>query len=679
MNIWAHRGLSGLYPENTIQAFKEACQYDITGIELDIQMTKDGSMVVIHDEKVNRTTDGKGYVKDLTLEELRSLHIKGSDTQRIPTIEEVFDTLKPYCQKNGLMIDIELKNSVVDYPDMEQRIVELVHAYQLAPYVIYSSFNVQSMGRIKEIDPDAHTAIIGQKASDCLAAAIKTAADAIHPYVKDMDLSDEIVLPIRAWSTKQEESLYPKPAQNITYQVDELKRLGITDLFTNRVDLYKKKKEDTSSHEILWFFNKCVDGYTGYLKEAEDTTCVNWEPIHVTAGTQIYITNPSVDVHLYFYDAKIPQDLIYRYTYEPESNWTTYNSYMTKKINRTRWIETEGFIRIVIRGIQQKTQKLDWHQYLSIDGPAVHKEWPYYFAKECQKTVDSVQKIRKPDDAVFFLLADSHYSIGGTWDDTARNMKMTARQLHPDGIIHLGDMTDGLTPMRITEQFVQRTMDDLQSMDTEVYCCIGNHDTNYFKNNPERMSMVQCSQLYLKQEQSWYVRDLRDKKLRLYFLDSYDPNKAERYGFPFKEVVWLWRSLKDTPEGYKILVFSHVPLLAKLHHWSKKLRNGRALLWVLEHYQKKHHSILAFIHGHNHAEQLYMERAFPIVSIGSNKLEDFKGKKPQGAWTYNRQQGTVTQDLWDVLVVKENQLSFIRYGAGGDRTIEGKDIKIENL
>ena len=69
MNIWAHRGLSGLYPENTIQAFKEACQYDITGIELDIQMTKDGSMVVIHDEKVNRTTDGKGYVKDLTLEE----------------------------------------------------------------------------------------------------------------------------------------------------------------------------------------------------------------------------------------------------------------------------------------------------------------------------------------------------------------------------------------------------------------------------------------------------------------------------------------------------------------------------------------------------------------------------------------------------------------------------------
>ena len=74
-----------------------------------------------------------------------------------------------------------------------------------------------------------------------------------------------------------------------------------------------------------------------------------------------------------------------------------------------------------------------------------------------------------------------------------------------------------------------------------------------------------------------------------------------------------------------------------------------------------------------------MERAFPIVSIGSNKLEDFKGKKPQGAWTYNRQQGTVTQDLWDVLVVKENQLSFIRYGSGGDRTIEGKDIKIENL
>ena len=73
MKNFAHRGFSGKYPENTMLAFKKALEAGADGIELDVQMTKDGQVVVIHDEKVDRTTNGTGLVRDYTLEELRKL------------------------------------------------------------------------------------------------------------------------------------------------------------------------------------------------------------------------------------------------------------------------------------------------------------------------------------------------------------------------------------------------------------------------------------------------------------------------------------------------------------------------------------------------------------------------------------------------------------------------------
>ena len=75
INIWAHRGCSYAYPENTLPAFKAACQLPVAGIELDIHLSKDGEVVVIHDETVDRTTNGKGAVADMTLAELQRLDI----------------------------------------------------------------------------------------------------------------------------------------------------------------------------------------------------------------------------------------------------------------------------------------------------------------------------------------------------------------------------------------------------------------------------------------------------------------------------------------------------------------------------------------------------------------------------------------------------------------------------
>lgn len=77
MKIWAHRGCSLRYPENTLLAFEKAANLDgLEGIELDVQMSKDGGLVIIHDEQLDRTTDGTGFVKDYTLSELKKFHIK---------------------------------------------------------------------------------------------------------------------------------------------------------------------------------------------------------------------------------------------------------------------------------------------------------------------------------------------------------------------------------------------------------------------------------------------------------------------------------------------------------------------------------------------------------------------------------------------------------------------------
>ena len=95
--IWAHRGASGHAPENTLPAFQLAADMGADGVELDLQKTKDGVLVVCHDETIDRTSGGAGWIKDLTFEELRALDFSAGNAAyegvQIPTMEEVFDLL----------------------------------------------------------------------------------------------------------------------------------------------------------------------------------------------------------------------------------------------------------------------------------------------------------------------------------------------------------------------------------------------------------------------------------------------------------------------------------------------------------------------------------------------------------------------------------------------------------
>ncbi|MEZ3485950.1 MAG: hypothetical protein K1W22_04980 [Lachnospiraceae bacterium] len=132
MKIWAHRGCSQMYPENTMRAFENAVKLDgLAGIELDIQLTKDGQIIVCHDERADRTTDGIGEIRQFTLAQLKKLRIDAGDGkyEQIPAMDEVLDLLGDYGDKLrlGLKLNIELKNSVFPYEGMEEKIVNLIH------------------------------------------------------------------------------------------------------------------------------------------------------------------------------------------------------------------------------------------------------------------------------------------------------------------------------------------------------------------------------------------------------------------------------------------------------------------------------------------------------------------------------------------------------------------------
>lgn len=151
----AHRGYSGKYPENTMLAFEEAAKTGADGIELDVQLTKDGQVVVIHDERIDRTTDGTGFVKDYTYEELKKFNaskVTGDryEFQHIPTFEE-------YCawvKDKNLVTNVELKTSIIYYPEIEEKTLEIIRRYGLEDRIIFSSFNHLSILKMKELAPE---------------------------------------------------------------------------------------------------------------------------------------------------------------------------------------------------------------------------------------------------------------------------------------------------------------------------------------------------------------------------------------------------------------------------------------------------------------------------------------------------------------------------------------------
>ena len=253
--IYAHRGSSYEYPENTLLSFEKAAKVKgIAGIEFDVQLTKDGEIVVIHDESIDRTLDGKGYVRDYTLEELKRFNVTPSGRDEpfvdengehlhVPTLRELFDLLQPYCKNNGLILNIELKNSVYPYEGMEQKVIDLVAEYKLQENIIYSSFNHDSLAVVKDINPAAVTATLDADMLKCIEGMLRVNADGVHPGSAGMTVNMDTVervkeagIPVRMWNSV--EPLFGQPRRLKECDLDKYAVFGADVIMTNVPDRY---------------------------------------------------------------------------------------------------------------------------------------------------------------------------------------------------------------------------------------------------------------------------------------------------------------------------------------------------------------------------------------------------------------------------------------------------------
>lgn len=238
--IFAHRGASGYAPENTLEAFALAITQGADGIELDVQLTKDGIPVVIHDETIDRVTEKKGWVKDYTLKELKELTVLKNkfpeySAAKIPTLEEVLDAVKA----SGIQVNIELKTGIYWYPEIEQKVADLVKKAGMEERVIYSSFNHYSIQQMKKIVPEAETAYLYSDVILNVAEYAKnTKVDGLHPavyHVKMADFLNEYLgsnLNVRVWTVNEK--------ADMKWLIDA----GVTAIITNYPDMAVQIKKE---------------------------------------------------------------------------------------------------------------------------------------------------------------------------------------------------------------------------------------------------------------------------------------------------------------------------------------------------------------------------------------------------------------------------------------------------
>ena len=238
--IFAHRGASGYAPENTLEAFALAIEQGTDGIELDVQLTKDGIPVVIHDEAIDRVTSKTGFVKDYTLKELKELTVLENKfpeytASKIPTLEEVLNAVK----SSDIQVNIELKTGIYWYQDIEQKVADLVKRTEMEDRVIYSSFNHYSIQKIKEIVPEAETAYLySDVILNVTDYAKDTRVDGLHPAVYHVKMADflkeylESGLNVRVWTVNEKTDM------------EWLIGAGVTAIITNYPDVAIQIKEE---------------------------------------------------------------------------------------------------------------------------------------------------------------------------------------------------------------------------------------------------------------------------------------------------------------------------------------------------------------------------------------------------------------------------------------------------
>jgi glycerophosphoryl diester phosphodiesterase len=185
MKIFGHRGASSIYPENTLEAFNECIRLKTDGIELDVNLSKDNELIIIHDETLDRTTTGTGFVQDHTLEEIKQFKIYDDKHNKyeIPTLRELFNEFK----NNKLLINIELKNDKINYQFLEELTIQMIREFNYEDRIIISSFSPDSLFKCNKLAPDlSYGYLYGKNFKTSIELLSANNIKAIHPSIKHL-------------------------------------------------------------------------------------------------------------------------------------------------------------------------------------------------------------------------------------------------------------------------------------------------------------------------------------------------------------------------------------------------------------------------------------------------------------------------------------------------------------
>ena len=219
--VFAHRGLPVKFAENSLRGFKYAVEHGAEGVEFDVHLTKDKVPVVMHDETLDRTTNGTGYIKDYTLNEIRKFHLENGEP--VPLLSELFEIL----QDKDLYINLEFKTNKIHDVGIEVIVLSLAKQYHFVHPIIFSSFNYQTLKNCQKIDAQQQYCFLTKMPIPFPAHFIaKNHFAAIHPH---WYLPSKITQ--RIWTVDKVST------------AKKYFKLGVAGIFTNNFELMNRVKQ----------------------------------------------------------------------------------------------------------------------------------------------------------------------------------------------------------------------------------------------------------------------------------------------------------------------------------------------------------------------------------------------------------------------------------------------------
>jgi glycerophosphoryl diester phosphodiesterase len=235
--IAAHRGGALLWPENSLTAFRGALALGVDLLELDVHLSKDGEVVVIHDPTLPRTTTGEGAVRDHTWAELKVVTLRGASDERIPHLREVLALLRP--ARAGLLLEIKAGPDGVGYPGIEERVLRLLAETGLTERTTIMAFDWTTLERVRGLAPGMRRSALlsrrGMERSGGVPDAVRgAAAVATDLGIERTLLSPAIVAAARAagltigvWTVNEPEELRAVLAAGVDYVTTDRPDLGL--------------------------------------------------------------------------------------------------------------------------------------------------------------------------------------------------------------------------------------------------------------------------------------------------------------------------------------------------------------------------------------------------------------------------------------------------------------------